>query len=553
MKRLPLVQLDKVSVSLAGKRILHGINWRWQPGECWALLGANGSGKSTFLRLVAGELHPDPVDGGRRTYGLTGELSTSAVGVRERVAFVSPEQQERYLNIEWIRTGRDVLLTGFHQTDYLYQRLTAEQKAAAERLAEELRLGPLLRRDVQTLSQGEFRRVLIARALLGKPRVLLLDEFTDGLDAAMRGTLLAAIQRAAETGTSVLCATHRADELIPALRRRLVLEDGRVAQSERAASGKTLSPTGGEGRVRGRAHGRMGRSPSDAVSSAPSTSPPVRTLLRSSPSPQPSPPMGERETRVEAGVRSLEVGSWKLNVESSPPPSPDSFLFRLRNVSVYLDRKPVLKSLTWTMRPGEHWAVTGPNGSGKSTFLKLLLGELHPAVGGTIERFNETRRHTLWEIRARVGYVGPDLQTAYRDDLTVAQVVASGCFASIGLLDDVTPAQWRRVGELLKQFALTDLAREKFLHLSYGQRRRVLLARALVHGPQVLLLDEPLDGLDAGSLAQMRGDLARLSRGGVSLIVVTHRKSELPGVTFREAAAGTPISGQRNRRSWSFG
>ncbi|MEQ2007493.1 MAG: ATP-binding cassette domain-containing protein, partial [Limisphaerales bacterium] len=247
MKRLPLVQLDDVSVSLAGKRILHGVNWRWQPGESWAVLGANGSGKSTFLRLVAGELHPDPVGGGRRTYGLNGELSTSAVGVREQIAFVSPEQQERYMNIEWIRTGRDVLLTGFHQTDYLYQRLTTEQKSAAETLAEELRLGPLLRRDVQTLSQGEFRRVLIARALLGRPRVLLLDEFTDGLDAATRDALLAAVQRAAEKGTSVLLATHREDELLPALRRRLVLEEGRVAKSERAASGRTLSPIGGEG------------------------------------------------------------------------------------------------------------------------------------------------------------------------------------------------------------------------------------------------------------------------------------------------------------------
>ena len=240
-------------MSLAGRRVLHELNWRWAPGESWAVLGANGSGKSTFLRLIAGELHPDPVAGGRRTYGFDGKPNPSAVGVRERVAFVSPEQQERYLNLEWVRTGRDVLLTGFHQTDYLYRKLTPEQRAAATALAEELRLGPLLRRDVQTLSQGEFRRVLIARALLGRPRLLLLDEFTDGLDAAMRATLLAAVQRAAELGTNVLLATHREDELIPVLRRRLVLEGGRLVKSERAAKGNPLSPTGGEGRARGRA------------------------------------------------------------------------------------------------------------------------------------------------------------------------------------------------------------------------------------------------------------------------------------------------------------
>jgi len=518
---LPLVQLDNVSVSLAGKRVLHGLNWRWRAGESWALLGANGSGKSTFLRLVAGELHPDPVDGGRRTYGLNGELSTSAVGVREQVAFVSPEQQERYLNLEWVRTGRDVLLTGFHQTDYLYQRLTAEQKAAADKMAEELRLGPLLRRDVQTLSQGEFRRVLIARALLGRPRVLLLDEFTDGLDAAMRATLLSAVARAAETGTSVLLATHREDELLPVLRRRLVLEDGRIA-----ASGRTLSPTGGEGRVRGRASGRMRRSTSAGASSAPSASPPVRVSLPSSPSPRPSPPVGEREIGVGAAPPpALKVERWTLSVGRSPPST--SFLFRLRNVSVYRDRKAVLRDFNWEMRPGEHWSVTGPNGCGKSTFLKLLLGELHPAVGGTIHRFGEPRRHTLWEIRARVGYVGPDLQTAYRDDLTAREVVASGWFASIGLLDDVTRAQWRRVDEVLEQFDLRELARKNFLRLSYGQRRRVLLARAVVHRPQVLLLDEPLDGLDAESLARMRTHLAGWNQSVTALVTVAHRIADL--------------------------
>ncbi len=483
----PLVQLDNVSVSLAGKRILHGVTWRWRHGESWAVLGANGSGKSTFLRLVAGELHPDPVDGGRRTYGLNGEASTCAAGLRDHLAFVSPEQQERYLNLEWVRTGRDVLLTGFHQTDYLYRRLTAEQQATAGKLAEELQLGPLLRRDVQTLSQGEFRRVLIARALLGKPRVLLLDEFTDGLDAAMRATLLAAVQRAAMSGTSVLLATHREDELLPVLRRRLVLENGRITTKER------------------------GELPANHANEA------------EEPSPRSTVGIHSRHIRV---IR--EQSSFGPS-RSLRPFAAEPFLFRLCNVSVYLDRKPILKNLNWEMRPGEHWAVTGPNGSGKSTFLKLLLGELHPAVGGTLERFNETQRHTLWEIRARTGYVGPDLQTAYRDALSAREVVASGWFASIGLLDAVTRAQWQRVDEVLAQLSLGTLAREQFLHLSYGQRRRVLLARALVHRPQALLLDEPLDGLDAESLSLMRRHLGELSRDGTALVMVTHRLGELPG------------------------
>ncbi len=473
MKPLPIVQLDHVSVSLSGKRILHDVNWCWHPGESWALLGANGSGKSTFLRLVAGELHPDPVNGGRRTYGLDDEPVTTAVGVRAHVAFVSPEQQERYLNLEWVRTGRDVLLTGFHQTDYLYQRLNAEQQAEARRLTDEFQLQPLLRRDVQTLSQGEFRRLLIARALVGKPRVLLLDEFTDGLDVAMRAQLLAAIQRAAAAGTSVLLATHRADELLPAIRRRLVLEGGRIIRDAKQSNAKRLG------------------------------------------------------TREAESATPLERSQPARPARRSPVPTGTApFLFRLQNVSVYLDRKPILHRLNWEMQPGEHWAITGPNGCGKSTLLKLLQGELHPAIGGSIHRFGEARRHTLWEIRERVGYVGPDLQTAYRDSLTARAVVASGFFASIGLMDAVTPAQWRRVDALLAQFELRDLAAENFLRLSYGQRRRVLLIRALVHAPQVLLLDEPLDGLDAESRRLVSAQLNALAQH-VSIIGVTHHQGEL--------------------------
>ena len=533
MRSLPLVQLDNVSVSLSGRRILHDLNWRWQPGESWAVLGANGSGKSTFLRLIAGEVHPEPGGDGRRTYALNGEPAASAVGVREQVAFVSPEQQERYLNMEWVRTGRDVLLTGFHRTDYLYQRLTAGQRVAAAKVAEQFRLGPLLRRDVQTLSQGEFRRVLIARALLGRPKLLLLDEFTDGLDAAMRAGLLAAVQRAAESGTHVLLATHREDELLPALGRRLVLEGGSmlVAKGRKASpanhanenagrwsSPLTLAPTGGEGRVRGQPASNANPSDLATASGLNLKRLPVHARSPDSPSPRPSPPMGAREQRAAARPASLR---------SLRPFAATDFLFRLRNVSVYRDRKAVLRNFNWEMGSGEHWTVTGPNGCGKSTFLKLLLGELHPALGGTIHRFGETRRHTLWEIRARVGYVGPDLQTAYRDELTAREVVASGWFASIGLMDAVTRAQWRRVDEVVEQFDLSELARENFLRLSYGQRRRVLLARAVVHRPQVLLLDEPLDGLDGDSLAHIREYLAEWNLAGTALVTVAHRPDVL--------------------------
>src|SRR6266487_2789855 len=126
----PLIRIENADVALGGRTVLHSINWRLEPGQNWAILGGNGSGKSTFLRLVRGELWPIPRRG-KRFYALDGTEQTSAVGIKEKIGWVSPELQERYLQQEWNLTAWQVVQTGFRNTDFVYEKLTRQERARA--------------------------------------------------------------------------------------------------------------------------------------------------------------------------------------------------------------------------------------------------------------------------------------------------------------------------------------------------------------------------------------------------------------------------------------
>ena len=479
----PLVRLENVDVALDGKTILRGVSWQLRPGEHWAMLGGNGSGKSTLLRLIRGESWPAP-GRGRRVYALDGGEQTSAVGVKEAMPLVSPELQQRYLQQEWRLTGRQVIESGFGGGDYVYQRLTAGQAQAVEGVARLMGAEHLLGRNVHELSTGELRRVLIARALAGEPRVLVCDEICDGLDATARGGLLKTLDKVARRGTQLLFTTHRSEELPPALTHRLVLEKGRVVECDKLEA-------------------KMARS---AI-------PPI----------QPGP---------TSALRNLRRGPEAAAQRRADSPQP---LISIRKANVFLGPRRVLCDVNWEMRAGEHWAVLGGNGAGKTTFLKLVIGDLHPALGGLVQRFEFTSRNTLWELRRRIGWVSPELQAGYREDISGAEVVGSGLFSSVGLRRRLTSRQRARVAAVMAGLGIESLAARNALQVSFGEFRKLLLARALVQEPALLVLDEPFDGLDAASRRGMAAALERVAAAGTSLLAVTHHADDLPGCTTHVA------------------
>ena len=203
-------------------------------------------------------------------------------------------------------------------------------------------------------------------------------------------------------------------------------------------------------------------------------------------------------------------------------------LLRIAGADLYVEYRAVLRDVNWHVRQGEHWAVFGANGTGKSSFLKLLYGDLSPALGGKIERSGFPFGTPIEAWKRQVGYVSPELQTDYAVNVTVLDLVMSGRYASIGMSDASTPADKRHALRWLKFFALTSFATRRPRELSYGQLRRALFARALASDPRILLLDEPLTGLDPRQRATMKRLLERLMTEDRTLIIAVHHPEDLP-------------------------
>jgi iron complex transport system ATP-binding protein len=203
------------------------------------------------------------------------------------------------------------------------------------------------------------------------------------------------------------------------------------------------------------------------------------------------------------------------------------FLIQIKNADVFVGGNQAIKSLSWTMNEGESWAVVGNNGSGKTTLMKLVFGELIPVYGGEVHWFGNCEHTPLLEIRENLGYVSAEYQTNYDRPALGWEVVASGFFSSIGLHETVTPSQKKSAIKSMAHLGIEYLSDTSFRQMSYGEARRVLLARAMVHRTKLLILDEPCAGLDIPTREQFLKTLEKLSKKKTSIIYVTHRIEEI--------------------------
>ncbi|UCD11927.1 MAG: ATP-binding cassette domain-containing protein [Nitrospinaceae bacterium] len=202
-------------------------------------------------------------------------------------------------------------------------------------------------------------------------------------------------------------------------------------------------------------------------------------------------------------------------------------LIDIKNADVYVGGRRVLQNIHWRMRDDENWAVVGNNGAGKTTFMKLIFGEAIPVHGGEVRLFGSPRLTPLEEIRKHIGFVSAEFQADYDNNCHGWEVVASGLFSSIGLHQTVSqPARERALYEM-ESLGILPLANKHYRALSYGEARRVLLARALVSRPRLLILDEPCTGLDIPTREHFLAMLETLSRKRVRLIYVTHHIEEI--------------------------
>jgi molybdate transport system ATP-binding protein len=475
MKAGLAVSLRSLSVRRGDQWVLRDITWQLRPGERWALLGHNGAGKTQLLKLVSGDVWPTPTrasaaarEKAARIYR-SGHQTIDLLEAKQRMAYIGGERQDKYARYGWNLPVRDVVATGLHRTDLLLAPIGRAEGKRVSAMLRACRLGRIASRRFLSLSYGEKRLVLLARALVQDPDWLLLDELYNGLDANFRRRIDAVLSAARRRGQSWIATAHRAIDVPRGTGSVIELSDGRIRMIERLKRAD---------------HERL---------------------------------------KTSAGEQAAQRSSLAKSSSRLGP-----VLLRLSHVDLYVEYRAVLRDLNWQLRRGEHWSVFGENGAGKSSFLKLLYGDLSPALGGRIERPGFPRGTPIMEWRRRVGYVSPELHSAFSMELDILELVASGRHASIGLNDAATAADLRIARRWLKFFKLSSLAKRRPRELSYGQLRRALIARAMAADAQILLLDEPLTGLDPKQRALMKRLLEHLMRRRVTLVAAVHHAEDLP-------------------------
>jgi molybdate transport system ATP-binding protein len=468
------VELMHAQLRRGGRRVLRDLSWRIRPGERWVLAGANGAGKTQLLKLIAGSVWPEPAALPVRRYVRGRHEWRTPQEVKEDIAYLGAERQDKYQRYHWDTSVERIVGTGVHRTDIPLAALSGSERRRVQRALRTLSVAHLAARPFLSLSYGERRVILLARALASRPRLLLLDEVLNGLDADNRARVLRWLARGSARLPWVL-ATHRLEDVPPGATRALVLDRGRIVY----AGPRRDAPLARWLDVR-RGHSRSGGS-------------------------------GAAAARV-----------------------PGRQLVRLSHARVYLDGSRALSDISLAVHAGECWVVHGRNGSGKTTLLRTLYGDHGVAVGGRIERAGISSGVPLERFRRRVGLVAPHLQAEHPRELTVSEVVQSGRYASVGLNGAPRPADRAAARRTLAFFGLTRLARRPLRELSYGQSRRVLFARALVRSPELLLLDEPFAGVDAPTRRALMQRVAALAASGTAVVVTTHRLNDWPGCATHE-------------------
>ncbi|MEI7434572.1 MAG: ATP-binding cassette domain-containing protein [Methanomicrobiales archaeon] len=209
-------------------------------------------------------------------------------------------------------------------------------------------------------------------------------------------------------------------------------------------------------------------------------------------------------------------------------------LIEFKNITVMNGTRKILDSLSITLQEGENIAILGPNGAGKSSFIKTINREYYPVVqDGVLFRVRGRETWDVFDLRSTFGIVSNDLAHAFSREMTAHEVILSGFFSSIGLFrHHVTSGMERKTGEILEFLEIGHLAGRQMTEMSSGEARRVLIGRALVHGPKTLVLDEPTNSLDLHALHAFRTTCRKISRAGTGIILVTHNLHDIiPEIT----------------------
>lgn len=462
------LQLTKTQFRLSDTLCLHIDDLTINEGESWAFVGSNGSGKTALANTLCQE-----------GILLSGEL----INRFTRPINLSFEKLQKMIEEEWLRNNTDLLSEDEDDTGLTVAQVIQMQVKDNDRcllLAKQFGIDALLSRRFKYLSTGESRKVLLIQLLMNKPDLLILDEPFDGLDIDSRRTLSELLSSLHQQKLTIVLILNRFNDIPDFVQNAGLLIDCKLV-----------------------AQGKKSDILSDSVIAQLSHSETLENLI-------------------------LPASD---SVDAVPTLPPTLSPIILKDGVVSYNDKPVLHHLTWEVKPQQHWQILGPNGAGKSTLLSLITGDHPQGYSNDLTLFGRKRGsgETIWEIKRHIGYVSNALHQSYRVSSSVKNVIISGFHDSIGIYQAVTDKQQKLADEWLTLIGLTALANHPFHSLSWGQQRLVLIVRALVKCPTLLILDEPLQGLDTTNrlLVQRFIDIM-ISHSNTQLLFVSHHQEDAP-------------------------
>lgn len=623
-----LISLDSGVISNPLRRLPAPVSFQLRQGECIALVGPVGSGKSTLLKMITGGFY---LREGTLRLDLDDE-SYRAIRFVEFDNAYSTTETQYYHQQRWQAFEREASpLAG--------ELLGVAGQEAGEgwqqRLFEILNIGPLLGKEIITLSSGELRRFSIARALLQRPQVLVLESPFIGLDPPTRQVLCDLLEQVLNTlGISIIMTLTDPDRIPSVATHVYYMDHGRLSakmpaslflnagqkpslsptigqpqpqletidHSTRSQSQPAITPVGGHLQteaISAQPENRSGHQSAAEVATGHIDGRCAPILPRSGQAPASEDPdshtAGRCEFRVGDDARELSSSDTKAEgehhmAEAFSREAKQFFhgaqefdkVVEMRGINISYGERQIFRDLNWTVHSGERWNVTGPNGSGKSTLLSLVNADNPRAYSLDITLFDRRRGtgESIWDIKRHIGYLSSEMHSSFRENLPVLEIVRSGLGDRFGdrvpasglgsgdpisvkpggkLIEAQTDTDYRSTinyGSDLQQnpnnqtdslqphnteddyllqwlrlFGAEHLAQRSYLTLSSGEQRYILLIRAFVKDPDLLILDEPFQGLDPALRHRAAAVIeAFCAARNKTLIFVTHYLDEVPGV-----------------------
>lgn len=488
---------------MRGRQLVEPFSWDFFQGQVWLVTGPSGGGKEHFVQALANSRESGllprfvPADGGGYDNQLAG---TELVSLETAAALIQEERDND--QGDYIEGGVDI---GRTAASFIGEILEEPMDVAALSQLPQVQLcgvESVLGRGVKYLSTGEVRRVLLCRALLSRCQLLILSEPFAGLDAASR-TLLREFfsrQMKSKEGPAVILSMERFQEIPEGITHVLEFTAGTVSfQGSLPDYQETLA---------------------------------IRLQAGD----------GHQQARLQQNNRAFrelhrQQQDWSTLSAVAAPSAADcaataEILVDMKDVRVAWGDKVVLNRLNWQVRSGEHWLIRGPNGSGKTTLLELITGDNMQVFCNDVSIFGRRRGtgETIWELKEKMGIVSYRLHLEYRmvGGTDVEAVLLSGFHDSIGLYQQRSQVEQMAVKRWLEIGGFQGRGGKAFSSLSYGEQRAILILRAAVKCPPLLILDEPCHGLDEEQRSLVLHLLETIAATGTTtLLHVTHDPTEV--------------------------